>query len=93
MKYILTKDVLGGVPEIEITEADYLASKAARNALVNGFAAHHSARGISRAHQDWAQAQLLRRHFVQIAEQGIRSRICARQCDAEPTEQRAEKRK
>jgi len=38
MKCILKKDVIGDVPEIEITEADYVAYKAARGALLNGFA-------------------------------------------------------
>jgi hypothetical protein len=38
MKYILRKDVRNEVPEITITEADYVAYKASRNALLNGFA-------------------------------------------------------
>src|SRR5881296_1747966 len=37
MKYILRKDVLG-VPEIAITEADYVAYKGARDVLSNAFA-------------------------------------------------------
>jgi len=38
MKYILRKDVLGSVPEIKITEADYAAYKGARDVLSNAFA-------------------------------------------------------
>src|SRR5262245_30667537 len=38
MKYLLKKDVIGDVPEIEITETDYVAYKAARVVLLDGFA-------------------------------------------------------
>ena len=37
MKYLLRKDVMGPVPEIPISEADYAACKDARQILLEGF--------------------------------------------------------
>lgn len=37
MNYILSKDVITAVPRIEITEAEYVAFRAARNVLTNAF--------------------------------------------------------
>jgi len=38
MKYLLGKDVIAKFPVVEITEAEYAAYRAARNALLNAFA-------------------------------------------------------
>ena len=54
--------------------------------------AHDPPRGIGRRHQDRVQAQLERRHLLEIAEEDVARRVRARQRDAEPAQHGPEDR-
>src|SRR6266478_4370805 len=52
---------------------------------------HHAAGAVRRAHQNRAEVELLRRDFLQSAEEYVRRRVAAREGYAEPADKRTEK--
>src|SRR6266404_836556 len=85
-----------GVPENKPEDGAFVAYLiGCRGGDTNGLRvdhfSHHAAGAVRRAHQNRAEVELLRRDFLQSAEEYVRRRVAAREGYAEPADKRTEK--